>query len=114
MGCRGNDCVFVLSYYLEFAKPVQNGAGVLVALLVYISFFAASFAPVMWVIISEIYPNRIKGVAMSFSTAVSWLCTFLTVYFCTGNSWGVGITVFIRNFWCIQHCCICVRKILDS
>jgi len=66
---------------LEFAKPVQNGAGVLVALLVYISFFAASFAPVMWVIISEIYPNRIKGVAMSFSTAVSWLCTFLTVYF---------------------------------
>ncbi|MDD4993209.1 MAG: sugar porter family MFS transporter [Paludibacter sp.] len=66
---------------LEFAKPVQNGAGVLIALLVYISFFAASFAPVMWVIISEIYPNRIKGVAMSFSTAVSWLCTFLTVYF---------------------------------
>ena len=65
----------------EFSKPVQNGMGVMVALLVYISFFAASFAPVMWVIISEIYPNRIKGVAMSFSTAVSWLCTFLTVYF---------------------------------
>lgn len=65
----------------EFAQPVQNGAGVLIALLVYISFFSASFAPVMWVIISEIYPNRIKGVAMSFSTAVSWLCTFLTVYF---------------------------------
>ena len=66
---------------VEFAKPVQNGVGVLVALLVYISFFAASFAPVMWVIISEIYPNRIKGLAMSFSTAISWLCTFLTVYF---------------------------------
>ncbi len=65
----------------EFAQPVQNGIGVLVALLMYISFFAASFAPVMWVIISEIYPNRIKGLAMSFSTAVSWLCTFLTVYF---------------------------------
>jgi sugar porter (SP) family MFS transporter len=42
---------------LEFAKPLQNGTGVLIALLVYISFFAASFAPVMWVIISEIYPN---------------------------------------------------------
>lgn len=66
---------------IEFAKPEQNGIGVLIALLVYISFFAASFAPVMWVIISEIYPNRIKGVAMSFSTAVSWLCTFFTVYF---------------------------------
>jgi sugar porter (SP) family MFS transporter len=65
----------------EFTKPTQNGLGVMAALLMYISFFAASFAPVMWVIISEIYPNRIKGVAMSFSTAISWLCTFLTVYF---------------------------------
>jgi sugar porter (SP) family MFS transporter len=74
--------VISLAYLtFEFAQPVQNGTGVLIALLVYISFFSASFAPVMWVIISEIYPNRIKGVAMSFSTAVSWLCTFLTVYF---------------------------------
>ena len=74
--------IISLSYLTwEFAQAVQYGYGVLVALLVYISFFAASFAPVMWVIISEIYPNRIKGVAMSFSTAISWLCTFLTVYF---------------------------------
>lgn len=75
----------------EFARPVQNGVGVLVALLVYISFFAASFAPVMWVIISEIYPNRIKGLAMSFSTAVSWLCTFLTVYFAPVIQGSLGL-----------------------
>lgn len=75
----------------EFARPVQNGVGVLVALLVYISFFAASFAPVMWVIISEIYPNRIKGMAMSFSTAVSWLCTFLTVYFAPVIQGSLGL-----------------------
>lgn len=65
----------------EFSKPIQNGFGVLIALLIYISFFAASFAPVMWVIISEIYPNKIKGIAMSFSTAISWLCTFFTIQF---------------------------------
>ncbi len=64
----------------EFSQPVRNTTLVLVALLLYISFFAASFAPVMWVIISEIYPSRIKGIAMSFSTAVSWVFTFLTVY----------------------------------
>ncbi|HET7732861.1 MAG TPA: sugar porter family MFS transporter [Paludibacter sp.] len=83
---------------LEFAKPVQNGAGVLVALLVYISFFAASFAPVMWVIISEIYPNRIKGVAMSFSTAVSWLCTFLTVYFAPVIHGALGLQYLFGIF----------------
>lgn len=74
--------IFSLAYLtFEFSKAQPDGFGVLIALLVYISFFAASFAPVMWVIISEIYPSRIKGLAMSFSTAVSWLCTFLTVYF---------------------------------
>ncbi|MDD3322375.1 MAG: sugar porter family MFS transporter [Paludibacter sp.] len=83
---------------LEFSKPVQNGTGVLIALLVYISFFAASFAPVMWVIISEIYPNRIKGVAMSFSTAVSWLCTFLTVYFAPVIQGSLGLNYLFAIF----------------
>ena len=64
-----------------FSGSDRNSIGVLMALLVYISFFAASYAPVMWVIISEIYPAKIKGMAMSFSTAVAWACTFLTVYF---------------------------------
>ena len=82
----------------EFAKPVQNGTGVLLALLVYISFFAASFAPVMWVIISEIYPNRIKGVAMSFSTSVSWLCTFLTVYFAPIIQGSLGLHYLFAIF----------------
>lgn len=82
----------------EFSMPVQNGVGVLVALLVYISFFAASFAPVMWVIISEIYPNRIKGIAMSFSTAVSWLCTFLTVYFAPIIQGSLGLNYLFGIF----------------
>lgn len=83
---------------LEFSKPVQNGAGVLIALLLYISFFAASFAPVMWVIISEIYPNRIKGIAMSFSTAISWLCTFLTVYFAPVIQATLGLNYLFAIF----------------
>ncbi len=82
----------------EFSKPTQFGIGVLIALLVYISFFAASFAPVMWVIISEIYPNRIKGMAMSFSTAVSWLCTFLTVYFAPVIQGSLGLSYLFGIF----------------
>jgi sugar porter (SP) family MFS transporter len=82
----------------EFAKPVQNSVGVLIALLFYISFFAASFAPVMWVIISEIYPNRIKGIAMSFSTAVSWLCVFLTVYFAPVIQGALGLNYLFGMF----------------
>lgn len=82
----------------EFTKPVQNGITVLIALLVYIAFFAASFAPVMWVIISEIYPNRIRGLAMSFSTAVSWLCTFATVYFAPVIQGTLGLNYLFGIF----------------
>ncbi len=82
----------------EFSKETQYGVGVLIALLGYISFFAASFAPVMWVIISEIYPNRIKGVAMSFSTAISWLCTFITVYFAPIIQGSLGLSYLFGIF----------------
>jgi len=91
--------IFSLAYLTyEFSLPTQNGIGVLIALLVYISFFAASYAPVMWVIISEIYPNRIKGLAMSFSTAVSWLCTFLTVYFAPIIQGTLGLNYLFAIF----------------
>jgi len=64
-----------------FLVPSANGIGSLIAVLFYIGFFAASLAPVMWVVTSEIYPSRIRGTAMSLSTGISWLCTFLTVQF---------------------------------
>lgn len=68
--------------YLAYAFAFDGSSiSILVALLAYIAFFAASFAPVMWVVTSEMYPNRVRGLALSFSTAVSWLCTFLTVQF---------------------------------
>jgi sugar porter (SP) family MFS transporter len=84
--------------FFEFSKPVQNGIAVLVALLVYIAFFAASFAPIMWVVISEIYPNRIRSVAMSFSTAVSWLCTFITVYLAPVIQGSLGLHYLFGMF----------------
>ena len=56
------------------------------------------FLPVMWVIISEIYPNRIKGVAMSFFIAVSWLCTFLTVSFVPVIQGALGLQYLFAIF----------------
>jgi len=66
---------------IAFLTNQLEGIGVTISILAYIAFFAASLAPVMWVVTSEIYPNKIRAVAMSVSTAVSWVCTFLTVQF---------------------------------
>jgi sugar porter (SP) family MFS transporter len=66
---------------LTFAFNSTNGLGVLISLLAYIAFFAESLAPVMWVVTSEMYPTRYRGIAMSFSTGVSWVFTMLVVQF---------------------------------
>ncbi len=66
---------------LTFAFNASNSLGVLISLLAYIAFFAASLAPVMWVVTSEMYPTRLRGIAMSFSTGISWAFTLLVVQF---------------------------------
>ncbi|MCL2116628.1 MAG: sugar porter family MFS transporter [Methanobrevibacter sp.] len=67
-----------LSYGFHFNV---TGIEILIAILLYIAFFAASFAPVLWVITSEMFSNHFRGVAMSFAITVSWLSTFIVVQF---------------------------------
>ncbi len=87
-----------------FLSNQLSGLGVTIAILAYIAFFAASLAPVMWVVTSEIYPNKIRGIAMSVSTAVSWVCTFLTVQFFPwmlnhlGGAYTFGVFLFFSLF----------------
>ncbi len=42
------------------------------SLLLYIASFAISLGPVCWLIISEIYPTRVRGMAMSIATLSNW------------------------------------------
>lgn len=46
------------------------------SLLVYIASFAVSLGPVAWVLISEIYPLRVRGLAMSLATLSNWMFNF--------------------------------------
>lgn len=52
-----------------------NGLGLLISILVFIMAFAYGYGPVIWVLLSEIYPNRIRGRAMSVATLSIWLGT---------------------------------------
>ena len=65
----------------------QKGAGAavpnsvfLVLVLSAIASYAMSLAPVTWVVISEIFPNRIRGTAMSFAVGCLWVACFLLTY----------------------------------
>lgn len=54
-----------------------TGYGLLVFILFYIASFAASYGPVTWVVISEIFPIKLRGVAMSVATFALWVAVYL-------------------------------------
>ncbi len=51
----------------------QLGVVSLIAMLAFIGSFALSMGPIVWVMLSEIFPNQIRSVAMSIAVAAQWL-----------------------------------------
>ncbi len=49
----------------------------LIGVLIFIGSFAMSMGPVVWVMLSEIFPNKIRSVAMSIAVAAQWLANYL-------------------------------------
>jgi sugar porter (SP) family MFS transporter len=64
---------------LCYARGVQ-GVPVLLLVLAAIGCYAMSLAPVTWVVISEIFPNRIRGAAMSLAVTALWIACFILTY----------------------------------
>lgn len=53
---------------------------VLISMLLYIASFGCTLGAVTWVYLSEIFPNRIRALAMSAATLALWLADFLVTY----------------------------------
>jgi len=63
---------------LGFTFYVQNiGIAALLFMLTYVASFAMSWGPVTWVLLSEIFPNRIRGRAMAIAVAAQWISNYL-------------------------------------
>ena len=57
-----------------------KGLPMLLLVLTAIGCYALSLAPVTWVVISEIFPNRIRGAAMSVAVTSLWIACFILTY----------------------------------
>ena len=65
------------------------GIGALIFMLLYTASFAMSWGPVTWVLLSEIFPNRIRG-ALSIAVAAQWIANLVvswTFPMMNNNSW---------------------------
>ena len=57
-----------------------KGLPMLLLVLAAIGCYSMSLAPVTWVVISEIFPNRIRGAAMSVAVTALWIACFILTY----------------------------------
>ncbi|WP_163718139.1 D-xylose transporter XylE [Mangrovibacterium lignilyticum] len=66
--------MFALGFSFFFQ---QIGIGALIFMLGYVACFAVSWGPVVWVLLAEIFPNRIRGRAMAVAVAAQWISNYL-------------------------------------
>jgi SP family xylose:H+ symportor-like MFS transporter len=66
--------MFVLGTAFFYHK---TGIFALICMLIYVAGFAMSWGPVTWVLLSEIFPNKIRGRAMAVAVAAQWIANYL-------------------------------------
>ena len=66
--------VLGMSYFLHL-----EGNLVVTIILIAIAIYSMSLAPITWVILSEIFPNRVRGAAMAVATSILWIASTLLV-----------------------------------
>ena len=78
VGSLGLSIVYIV---LAFLLQSQASAGLVsIFVLLAIAMYATSLAPVTWVLISEIFPNNIRGVASSVAIVSLWGAYFILVF----------------------------------
>ncbi|RSM97618.1 MFS transporter [Nonomuraea sp. WAC 01424] len=75
------------------ALPSPQGPIALVAANVFVLFFALSWGVVVWVLLGEMFPNRIRAAALGVAAAAQWLANWaITVSFPALSEWNLPLT----------------------
>jgi sugar porter (SP) family MFS transporter len=77
-GAAGLAAIYVAMGFCYWAGV--QGWPMLALVLAAIGCFAMSLGPVVWVVIAEIFPNRIRGAAMSVAVSSLWMACFVLTY----------------------------------
>ncbi len=86
------------SYYFGL-----TGWPVLLLVVIAVACYSFSLAPITWVILSEIFPNRIRGAAMAVAVFALWAACFILTYTFPFLNRRLGSA---GTFW--LYCAICV------
>ena len=115
-------CMLLLAY--GFGSATYSASGelleinatlILIGILGFVAGFALSLGPVMWVLFSELFPNRIRGVAISFVGLINSAVSFIVqlVFPWELENFGNSVTFLIYGLFAIVGLVI-VMKILPE
>ena len=113
-GFAGLTCIYAVLGYCYFSGI--TGKMVFILVIAAIACYAMSLAPVIWVVISEIFPTRIRGAAMAVATFSLWTACFLLTYTfpVLNQSLGSCGTFWIYGLICIGGFILVLRKLPET
>ena len=111
LGLAGSYALIGLSYFLHF-----TGFHVLFLTVLAIAFYSFSLAPIVWVLLSEMFPNRIRGAAMSIAVFTLWIGSFSLSYTFPILNEGIGTawTFWIYGIICFVGFFIIRKNLVET
>jgi sugar porter (SP) family MFS transporter len=107
-------CMLLLSY--GFGAADMNPTIILVGILGFVASFAISLGPVMWVLFSELFPNRVRGLAISFVGLINSAVSFLVqlIFPWELQNFGNSMTFLIYGLFAIVGLIILMRLLPET
>ena len=99
------------SYFFEV-----KGIAILVLVMLAIATYAMTLAPVTWVVLSEIFPNKIRGAAMAVATTALWIACFVLTYTfpILNKLLNASGTFWLYGFICLSGFLFILKKLPET
>jgi MFS family permease len=94
----------------------MNPTLILLGILGFVASFAVSLGPIMWVLFSELFPNRVRGIAISFSGLVNSMVAFLVTFIFPWQLETIGnsVTFLIYGVFAIAGFALVMRILPET
>ncbi|MFI3278316.1 MAG: D-xylose transporter XylE [Rikenellaceae bacterium] len=91
------------------------GVTALIFIIIYTASFMMSWGPICWVLISEIFPNTIRGKAVAIAVATQWIANYLvSSTFIPLSQWSLGSTYLIYGAFCLLSIIFVVKWVPET
>jgi sugar porter (SP) family MFS transporter len=99
----GTSAMAIIYSFIGYSFFIEQGGLVIVFLVLSnVMFYSFTLAPLLWVVLSEIFPTRIRGAAISIAALAHWVGNFTLTYSFPTIKENLG---WANNFWLYGAIC---------